>query len=106
MLAGRNVGSIFRVKAILTRTLGAQKVTDDPPVMASEDFGLFGLDGHKIPTVMFMLGAADPAKFAAAQSTGKQLPAHHNSRFEPSPEQTLRTGVQSLTSTAISLLSN
>lgn len=95
-----------RVKASLARRLGAQKVTDDPSVMASEDFGLFGLDGHKIPMVMFMLGAADPAKFAAAQAAGKQLPGHHSSRFEPAPEPTLRTGVEALAGTAISLLQN
>ena len=95
-----------RVKASLARSFGAQKVTDDPSVMASEDFGLFGLDGHKIPTVMFMLGVADPAKFAAAQAAGKQLPGHHSSRFEPAPGPALRTGVEALAGTAISLLQN
>lgn len=95
-----------RVKASLVRTLGAAQVTDDPPEMASEDFGLFGLDGHKIPTVMFWLGAIDPAKFAAARRDGKQLPGLHNNHFEPLPEPAVRTGVQAMTSTAISLLQN
>ncbi len=95
-----------RVKSSLVATLGAQQVSEDPPGMASEDFGLFGLDGHKIPTVMFMLGAMDPAKFAAAKAEGKELPGPHNSHFEPLPEPTLRTGVQAMTSTAITLLQN
>jgi amidohydrolase len=93
-----------RVKSSLVRTLGAQQVSDDTPLMVSEDFGLFGLDGHKIPTVMFMLGAMDPAKFAAAEAQGKKLPGMHTNNFEPLPEPTLRTGVQTMTSTAISLL--
>jgi hippurate hydrolase len=74
--------------------------------MASEDFGLFGLDGHMIPSVMFSLGAIDPAKFAAAQAQGAQLPGFHTSRFEPAPEPTLRTGVQVMATAAIALLQN
>jgi hippurate hydrolase len=74
--------------------------------MPSEDFGLFGLEGHSIPTVMFWLGAMDPAMFAKAQAAGKELPGPHNSHFEPSPEPTLRTGVNTMASVAISLLQN
>jgi hypothetical protein len=72
--------------------------------MASEDFGLFGLPGHKIPTVIFWLGAMDPAKFAAAEAAGGFLPGPHTSRFEPLPEPTLRTGVIAMTSVATALL--
>src|SRR5580704_11540065 len=95
-----------RVKSSLVDALGAQQVSDDLPGMASEDFGLFGLDGHKIPTVMFILGAMDPAKFASAKAEGKELPGPHNSHFEPLPEPTLRTGVNAMASAAISLLQN
>jgi len=93
-----------RVKATLVKTLGAQNVFEDARLMGSEDFGIFGLDGHKIPTVMFRLGAMDPAKFAAAQAQGKLLPGTHSSRFEPLPEPTLRTGVTAMTSVAMALL--
>ena len=74
--------------------------------MGSEDFGILGLDGHKIPTFMFWLGAMDPAKFAAADAAGKLLPGTHTSRFEPVPEPTLRAGIVSMASVAISLLQN
>ena len=93
-----------RVKKALTAALGAQNVVDAPPVMASEDFGVFGLEGHKIPTVMFWLGAMEPAKFAAAQAAGKSLPGPHTSRFQPDPEPTLRTGVKAMSAAAIALL--
>jgi amidohydrolase len=93
-----------RVKAILVKTLGPQNVIDEVPHMGSEDFGVLGLEGHKIPTFMFWLGAMDPAKFAAAQAQGKSLPGPHTSRFEPLPEPTLRTGVVAMSSVAISLL--
>jgi hippurate hydrolase len=93
-----------RVKSALVNTLGAGNVFDDGPAMASEDFGVFGLEGHKIPTVMFGLGAMDPAKFAEAQAAGKTLPGPHTSLFQPSPEPTLRTGVTAMSSVAIALL--
>jgi len=93
-----------RVKSTLIKTLGSHDVFDEEPIMASEDFGLFGLEGHKIPTVLFWLGAMDPVKFAAAQAAGKSLPGPHNSRFEPLAEPTLRTGVTAMTSVALSLL--
>jgi len=93
-----------RVKSALVNALGAGNVFDDGPAMASEDFGVFGLDGHKIPTVMFGLGAMDPTTFAAAQAAGKTLPGPHTSLFQPSPEPTLRTGVTAMSSVAIALL--
>ncbi len=93
-----------RVKAALIKALGAKDVIDEEPGTASEDFGIFGLEGRKIPTVMFGLGAMDPVKFAAAQAEGRLLPGPHNSRFEPVPEPTLRTGVKAMTSVAIALL--
>jgi amidohydrolase len=93
-----------RAKAAAIKAIGLQNVSDGTPIMASEDFGVFGLEGHKIPTFMFWLGAMDPAKFAAAQAEGKSLPGPHTSRFQPLPEPTLRTGVVAMTSVAISLL--
>ncbi|HEX4240722.1 MAG TPA: amidohydrolase [Steroidobacteraceae bacterium] len=93
-----------RVKAALAAALGPSHVFDDEPHMESEDFGVLGLGGRKIPTVMFGLGAMDPAKLAAAKAEGRTLPGPHNSKFEPLPEPTLRTGVKAMTSVAIALL--
>ena len=93
-----------RVKASLVQALGPKNVFDGKAAMASEDFGVFGLDGRKIPTVMFSLGAMDPAKLAAAEAAGTELPGPHTSRFQPIPEPTLRTGVTAMTSVAITLL--
>jgi len=93
-----------KVKASLAATLGAKNVVDGERAMASEDFGVFGLEGHQIPTVMFGLGAMDPVKFAAAKAAGTVLPGPHNSRFEPDPGPTLQAGVTAMTSVAITLL--
>jgi hippurate hydrolase len=95
---------VVRVKSALVAALGNENVADDEPIMASEDFGVLGLEQHEIPTVMFWLGAMDPAKLASANAQGKSLPGMHTSRFEPVPEPTIRTGVRAMTSVAIALL--
>ena len=110
-----------RVRAALVRALGEKNVIDTPRIMGSEDFGVLGgqsgsatpstlggasaaQEDHTIPVTMFLLGAADPAKLAAARAEGKELPGPHTSRFQPLPEPTLRTGVTAMTSVAIALL--
>ena len=93
-----------RVKGALAQALGAANVIDDPAILGSEDFGIFGFDDHKIPVVMFWLGAMDPVKFAAAKAEGKFLPGMHTSRFEPLPEPTLKTGVTGMVAVAVALL--
>jgi amidohydrolase len=93
-----------RVKSALVKAIGAQNVFDEEPIMASEDFGIFGLEGHKIPAMIFWLGAVEPQKFAAAAAAGKLTPGLHTARFQPDPELTLRTGVTAMTTVAMSLL--
>ena len=92
------------VKRVLIQSLGAANVHDDSKIMASEDVGLFALPGHQIPLVYFDLGAADPAKLAAARAAGHELPGPHNSRFEPLPDPTIATGVKAMSAVATSLL--
>ncbi len=93
-----------RVKATLIKTVGADNVIDGQPAMGSEDVGVFGLPGNKIPTAYYFLGAMYPDRFAAAQAAGKDLPGLHTSKFEPDPEPTLETGVKTLTAVSMSLL--
>ncbi len=92
-----------RLKASLAAALGAENVLDGKAVMASEDFGLFGLD-RRIPCFMLWLGAADPEKLAESRRTGKALPSLHSSLFAPLPEPAIRAGVLAMTSSALELL--
>ncbi len=93
-----------KVKALMEKTLGADHVMETAAVMPSEDVGVLGLPGHQIPVVYMSLGAADPAKLAAARAAGKELPGPHTSKFEPVPEPTIATGVKALTAVALGLL--
>ena len=92
-----------RVAKTLQVTLGADNVVQIPPIMASEDFGRFSLD-HQIPSLLFNLGAIEPAKVAASKQSGKPLPSLHSSLFAPLPEPTLRTGVKAMTAVVLDLM--
>jgi len=93
-----------RVAASLKRALGEENVVTADPVMGSEDFSLFALEDPKPPTVMFRLGAPDPAIFQAAREQGKFPPGLHSSGFAPLPEPTIRTGVKAMTSAVLDLM--
>ncbi len=92
-----------RVARTLEKTIGADNVVQGPPIMASEDFGRYSLD-HQIPSVMFWLGAVEPAKVEASRKSGKPLPSLHSSLFQPLPEPTLRTGVKAMTAAVLELM--
>jgi hippurate hydrolase len=92
-----------RVARTLEKTLGADNVVKAPPIMASEDFGRYGLS-QQVPSVMFWLGAVEPAKVEASRQSGKPLPSLHSSLFAPQPEPTLRTGVKAMTAAVLELM--
>lgn len=93
-----------RLSAVFARTLGAENVLPFPQIMGAEDFGRFGLEGHKIPTVLFWVGAADPVKVAESKRTGGRLPSAHSPFFAPLPEPTIRTGVKAMTAAVLELM--
>jgi hippurate hydrolase len=91
------------VAQALMKALGQENVLKAEPIMGSEDFGYLGLD-RKIPTTMFMLGAADPEKLKAARASGTNMPSLHSPFFAPPPEPTLRTGVRAMTAVVLELM--
>ncbi|MFI5175106.1 MAG: amidohydrolase [Terriglobia bacterium] len=93
-----------RLAETFRKTLGPENVLKVPPIMASEDFGRFGLEGHQIPICTFTLGAVDPERVAQSRRTGTPLPSLHSSLFIPLPEPTLRTGVKAMTAAVLELM--
>jgi len=96
---------IERVARAVGNAIGAANVVKAPPVMGSEDFGRFALDGHQIPACMIWLGAVDPEKVAKSRQEGTPLPSLHSSLFAPLPEPTIRTGVRAMSAAVIDLMS-
>ena len=93
-----------REATALRKGLGSENVIEDKPVMGSEDFGLFGLEGHQIPTLMLRVGAIDADRIANSQKTGVPLPSLHSALFWPVPEPTIRTGVKAMTLAVLELM--
>jgi hippurate hydrolase len=93
-----------RVATAMEKSLGEENVIAGKPIMASEDFSLFALSPPNPPTMMFWLGASDPAKYKDAVENGARLPGPHSSEFAPLAEAAIRTGVAAMTSAVISLL--
>jgi|SRR5271157_1137034 len=93
-----------RLRGAFEASLGAANVSEPKPMMVSEDFGLFGLSGHQIPTVIFQLGAVSAQQIEESRRTGNPLPSLHSSVFFPQVEPALRAGIVSTTSAVLELL--
>jgi hippurate hydrolase len=94
---------------------GAARVTGWPGSPATEDFPLLTGSGahlHGRPGIRgayWMLGATDPAQWAAAAGSGAAeklgaLPANHSPCFLPSVRLTLETGTAALVTAALARL--
>jgi amidohydrolase len=92
-----------RLRTFATAALGKDRVSEASAIMASEDVGLFRLDGQ-IPGVMYWLGAADPAKLEESRKTGVPLPSPHSPLFAPDYAPAITTGVTAMTAIALDLL--
>jgi hippurate hydrolase len=80
-----------RVSAVLLKELGASRVKDAPPEMASEDLAEFQLAG--IPTLMMRIGAVEQAKYDASTRGGPSLPSLHSSQYAPDREPTIKSAM-------------
>ena len=76
------------------------------PVSASEDFGSFGTE-WRVPSVFWYIGGTDPGTYHTAERAGRiadDIPTNHNPKFAPVIHPTLETGVQAITTAALSYL--
>jgi len=91
-----------RLVAKLRGILGQANVVQVEPTMVFEDFAEFNLAG--IPSADFWVGAVEPAKFAAAQQSGTDLPQLHSSTWAPDYTPTLKTVMAVETTELLELL--
>ncbi|MCL1145957.1 amidohydrolase [Shewanella marinintestina] len=92
-----------KVRASIETELGIDNVVAAEPVMAGEDFGLYGLTSDKRPITLFWLGAVEPEAYEKSIATGKSLPSLHSSQFAPDYPKTLNTGVRAMSKAALDL---
>jgi hippurate hydrolase len=82
--------------------LGEERVLEQDPVMAGEDFSRYGLAG--VPAMLFWIGAVERERWEAARQGGDPLPSLHSPLFAPDREPTLRAAVLAQTGAALELL--
>ena len=92
-----------QVTESIKRELGKDNVWQSEPVMAGEDFGLYGLTQDDIPITIFWLGGVEPQLYEQAQKLGKTLPSLHSSKFAPDYPLALKTGVRAMSASALDL---
>ena len=79
--------------------LGAENVVERKPTMGGDDFGRYGREEPRIPSVMLKLGSV--AARSLADPDG--VPSLHSSTFLPE-KGAIRTGVVALSAAALELL--
>ena len=84
-----------RTAVVFKAAFGKNAVVQDKPGSASEDYSEFVLAG--VPSVYFGIGGYDPAEIAKAKAEGRQVPTNHSPFFAPTPQPTIRTGVEAMT---------
>jgi hippurate hydrolase len=92
-----------RVSGVLTRVLGKDKVAPGEPSMGGEDFSRYGKTGG-VPIVMYRLGAVSQARLDRFKQLGVTPPALHSPLFYPDADETLTTGVVTMSEVALELL--
>lgn len=72
------------------------------PGNPSEDYSEFILAG--VPSVFWSFGGLDPKVLADYKARGEPVPANHNPYFAPSPEPTIRFGVEAMTLAVLNVM--
>lgn len=90
-----------RTAAVFKAAFGARAVAQTQPGSASEDYSEFVIAG--VPSLYFGIGGFDKATVEKAKAEGKPLPTNHSPYFAPTPEPTIRTGVEAMTLAVLSV---
>ena len=93
-----------RLTGTFTEWFGKDGLEVRPAATGAEDFSEFGRTVDKVPLTMWFVGAADPAKFAAAEKSGVPMYSNHSPIAEFVPEPTLEVCVTSMSAAVLDLL--
>jgi hippurate hydrolase len=93
---------IQRLAGAMAGVLGKENVREGKPTMGGEDFSEYGRAG--VPAALLWIGVVEPARHREATAKGEPLPSLHSSGFAPDRERTLRTGVLTMTTSALEVL--
>ncbi|MBW8811895.1 MAG: amidohydrolase [Caulobacterales bacterium] len=92
-----------RTEKVFKAAFGDRAVYEPKPGSPSEDYSEFIIAG--VPSLFFGIGGVDPKVIAAAEAKGEHVPANHNPYFAPTPEPTIRFGVEAMSLAVLGVLS-
>ena len=92
-----------KAASAIAAAIGADNISEAPPVMGGEDFSQYSRTDAKIPSLIFWVGAVAPERWQASQNAELALPSLHSPFFSPDYVPTIETGVASMTATALTL---
>ncbi|WP_462248456.1 M20 metallopeptidase family protein [Ekhidna sp.] len=93
-----NTELIQSMRKSAKKVIDDDKVMEAEPQMVAEDFSLYGLTEHKVPTVLFWLGTVPDHRIQSGD-----LPGLHSPFYYPEPEKSLETGVAVVSQTMLDL---
>lgn len=93
-----------RLQDVFKARFGEERVVQTSAVMGGEDFSRYWREDRSIESTLFWLGAVKQSTWDEAQKTGKPLPSLHSPFFAPDPQPVLTTGIEAMTSAALSVL--
>jgi amidohydrolase len=91
-----------RVVPVFERTLGKENVLEVEPVMGGEDFSQYGLAG--VPILMYRLGSVSERRLDQYAMAGRTPPSLHSPIYYPDFEDTLKTGIATMSNAVLELL--
>jgi hippurate hydrolase len=84
-----------RTAKMFKAAFGDRASLQPAPINPSEDYSEFIVAG--VPSLFWSIGGLDPAVIADARARGVPVPANHTPQFAPTPERTIRFGVEAMT---------
>jgi hippurate hydrolase len=84
-----------RTAKVFKAAFGERAAYEPAPGNPSEDYSEFIVAG--VPSLFWSFGGLDPAVIADARAKGVPVPANHTPQFAPTPEPTIRFGVEAMT---------
>ncbi|MBI1198345.1 MAG: amidohydrolase [Phenylobacterium sp.] len=91
-----------RTAPVFQAAFGDKATVMPTPINPSEDYSEFIIAGA--PSLFFSIGGYDPKLIAEAAKRGELLPGNHNPGFAPTPEPSIRTGVEAMSLAVLNVM--
>jgi len=91
-----------KVVPVFQETIGRENVIEVEPVMGGEDFSQYGLAG--VPILMYRLGSVSERRLEQYRMAGLPAPSLHSPIYYPDVDDTLRTGIATMSNAVLALL--